>query len=132
MVGQYEWDSESRGVSSQTVAISGFLVQLRLPAHASHPHQQPHFTDTPQRTRPSSLTYKPYPQHPTRMQGAGGMILVDPLYQRAMVRVCRQRKVPVIFDEVFTGIWRLGALSAAQLLGVKPDIACYAKLLTGV
>ena len=66
------------------------------------------------------------------MQGAGGMILVDPLYQRAMVRVCRQRKVPVIFDEVFTGIWRLGALSAAQLLGVKPDIACYAKLLTGV
>ena len=44
---------------------------------------------------------------------------------------CRQRRVPVVFDEVFTGIWRLGRLSAAQRLGVHPDIACYAKLLTG-
>lgn len=37
----------------------------------------------------------------------------------------------MIFDEVFTGLWRLGAPSGAALLGVSPDIACYAKLLTG-
>ena len=37
----------------------------------------------------------------------------------------------MIFDEVFTGCWRLGAPSAAALLGAAPDIACYAKLLTG-
>ena len=36
-----------------------------------------------------------------------------------------------MFDEVFTGLWRLGAVSAASLLGVQPDIGCYAKLLTG-
>lgn len=37
----------------------------------------------------------------------------------------------MIYDEVFTGFWRLGATSGAQLLGAAPDIACYAKLLTG-
>lgn len=65
------------------------------------------------------------------MQGAGGMIIPDPVFQRAMVRVCRQQGIPVIFDEVFSGLWRLGTASAAQQLGVQPDIACYAKLLTG-
>lgn len=33
--------------------------------------------------------------------------------------------------QVFSGLWRLGAVSAARILGVQPDIACYAKLLTG-
>lgn len=65
------------------------------------------------------------------MQGAGGMIMPDPAFQRAMVRVCRQQGIPVIFDEVFSGLWRLGTASAAKQLGVQPDIACYAKLLTG-
>ena len=59
------------------------------------------------------------------------MLLVDPLYQRCLVELARERGIPVIFDEVFTGLWRLGAASAAELLGAQPDIACYAKLLTG-
>lgn len=42
-----------------------------------------------------------------------------------------QRDIPVIVDEVFTGMWRLGAISGAKLLGIEPDIACYGKLLTG-
>eukprot|EP01025_Chloroclados_australasicus_P029554 TRINITY_DN29549_c0_g2_i3.p1 TRINITY_DN29549_c0_g2~~TRINITY_DN29549_c0_g2_i3.p1 ORF type:complete len:756 (-),score=91.00 TRINITY_DN29549_c0_g2_i3:381-2408(-) len=65
------------------------------------------------------------------MQGAGGMNFVDPLYQKVLLKICRERRIPVIFDEVFTGLWRLGAPSAADLLDTKPDIACYAKLLTG-
>lgn len=65
------------------------------------------------------------------MQGAGGMRVVDPAFQRALVRVCREQRVPVVFDEVFTGFWRLGALSGAKLLGVEPDVAAYGKLLTG-
>ena len=65
------------------------------------------------------------------LQGAGGMVMIDPPFQRAMVQHCRARNIPVIFDEVFSGIWRLGHMSAAQMLKVQPDIACYAKLLTG-
>lgn len=59
------------------------------------------------------------------------MVMIDPAFQRAMAQHCRGNNIPVILDEVFTGIWRLGHLSAAQMLGIKPDIACYAKLLTG-
>ncbi|RUS35390.1 pyridoxal phosphate-dependent transferase [Jimgerdemannia flammicorona] len=84
------------------------------------------------------------------LMGAGGMVFVDPLFQRSVVEVVResggalesgmgllQRKegtwsgLPVVFDEVFTGLWRLGKRNGAELLDVTPDIATYAKLLTG-
>ena len=35
-------------------------------------------------------------------------MLVDPLFQRILIAECRDRKIPVIFDEVFAGCWRLG------------------------
>ncbi|KAI5892279.1 PLP-dependent transferase [Schizophyllum commune H4-8] len=87
------------------------------------------------------------------VMGAGGMIFVDPLFQRVLIDVVRGRGssrspssstvsststansswtgMPVIFDEVFAGLHRLGLESAAPLLGVTPDIAVYAKILTG-
>ncbi|KXT16035.1 hypothetical protein AC579_7135 [Pseudocercospora musae] len=84
--------------------------------------------------------------------GAGGMMFCDPLFQKCFVEVCQelydsegnlttspsgsQRSpdwsgMPVIFDEVFTGLYRLGRFSAASFLGVQPDIVVNAKLLTG-
>ncbi|THH16664.1 hypothetical protein EW146_g4006 [Bondarzewia mesenterica] len=72
--------------------------------------------------------------------GAGGMVFVDPLFQRIMVDVVRGPSaasskewsgLPVIFDEVFVGLYRLGLQSTAPLLGVNPDISVYAKILTG-
>ncbi|GAB7361258.1 hypothetical protein MBLNU230_g1319t1 [Neophaeotheca triangularis] len=84
--------------------------------------------------------------------GAGGMFFADPLYQRCLVESVREATVvdetfghgntaaqreldwqgmPVIFDEVFTGLYRLGRFSAASFLGVNPDIVVNAKLLTG-
>ncbi|KAI9140832.1 pyridoxal phosphate-dependent transferase [Paraphysoderma sedebokerense] len=79
------------------------------------------------------------------LMGAGGMIFVDPLFQRCLVQVVREGswnatnvhsspwkgEIPVIFDEVFVGMWRLGRKSAAELLHVDPDITCFAKCLTG-
>ena len=63
--------------------------------------------------------------------GAGGMIFVDPLFQRVLIDAARARGLPVVFDEVFAGLWRLGLRSAAPLLGAYPDVAVYAKVLTG-
>ncbi|KAK6194153.1 hypothetical protein LQW54_011726 [Pestalotiopsis sp. IQ-011] len=86
--------------------------------------------------------------------GAGGMILADPLFQRALVNVVRRSAslfgdvkvdaaaaalsdelgwsgLPVIFDEVFTGLYRLGRFSASSFLDVDADISVHAKLLTG-
>ncbi|KAG9315162.1 pyridoxal phosphate-dependent transferase [Chiua virens] len=70
------------------------------------------------------------------VMGAGGMIFVDPLFQRALVDAVRdtslfENPLPVIFDEVFVGLHRLGAQSCGPILGVHPDIAVYAKILTG-
>ena len=39
--------------------------------------------------------------------------------------------LPVIFDEVFTGLYRLGRPTAASFLNIDADIAVNAKLLTG-
>ncbi|KAJ7453664.1 PLP-dependent transferase [Mycena galericulata] len=82
------------------------------------------------------------------VMGAGGMIFVDPLFQRVLVDVVRARSpappspedadapaswrgLPVIFDEVFVGLYRLGMQSTIPLLGVTPDISVHAKILTG-
>ncbi|KAB8028076.1 aminotransferase class III-fold pyridoxal phosphate-dependent enzyme [Fluviispira multicolorata] len=65
------------------------------------------------------------------IQGAGGMKFIDPLFQKILVSECQKRKIPIIIDEVFTGFWRLGKMTAAQMLNIKPDVACYAKLLSG-
>jgi adenosylmethionine-8-amino-7-oxononanoate aminotransferase len=47
------------------------------------------------------------------------------------VQAARERNIPVIYDEIFTGCWRLGPPTAGHILQEAPDIACYAKLLTG-
>ena len=61
------------------------------------------------------------------------MIFVDPLFQRVLVDAVRDNEnpLPVIFDEVFVGLYRLGMESSGPLLSVNPDIAAYAKMLTG-
>ncbi|KAJ1307604.1 hypothetical protein OPQ81_001699 [Rhizoctonia solani] len=79
--------------------------------------------------------------------GAGGMLFVDPLFQRVLVDIVRESSdpfktgeprapgewtgLPIIFDEVFTGFHRIGPLTPASLLGTFPDIGVYAKILTG-
>lgn len=65
------------------------------------------------------------------VHGSAGMHFIDPLFQRALIREARRRGMPVIFDEVFAGMWRFGAPSTSVYLNEKPDIACYSKLLTG-
>ncbi|KAI0069964.1 PLP-dependent transferase [Panus rudis PR-1116 ss-1] len=80
------------------------------------------------------------------VMGAGGMIFVDPLFQRVLIDVVRDPAtfpqtsstatgdwsgLPVIFDEVFVGLYRLGLQSIIPLLGVTPDISVNAKILTG-
>lgn len=67
--------------------------------------------------------------------GAGGMVFVDPLFQLALVESFRHGSTssfrPVIFDEVFAGLYRAGEQRAGNLLGVNPDISVHAKVLTG-
>ncbi|KEF52000.1 uncharacterized protein A1O9_11990 [Exophiala aquamarina CBS 119918] len=112
------------------------------------------------------------------LMGAGGMIFVDPLFQRTLITTIRTNPeligvsesdtsdpgscwsgIPIIADEVFTGLYRLGRASSSSFLAstsdpkttsgpqpqskfqtqsqqpqvptaIAPDIAVHAKLLT--
>lgn len=107
------------------------------------------------------------------LMGAGGMIFVDPLFQRTLITTIRSNPdligtpvdgpepnssdsnwtgLPLIADEVFTGLYRLGRASSSSFLStpaenfstqspsaaqsprlhtpIAPDISVHAKLLT--
>jgi len=65
------------------------------------------------------------------VQGASGMNIQDLSWLQSLGRLCKQYGVPLILDEVFTGMGRLGSMFAYQKAGLEPDIICIAKGLTG-
>jgi adenosylmethionine-8-amino-7-oxononanoate aminotransferase len=65
------------------------------------------------------------------VQGAGGMRMHSPDELRAIAEVARERDVFFIADEVMTGGGRTGSLWAFEQAGIRPDLICAAKTLTG-
>ncbi|MCR7862728.1 aspartate aminotransferase family protein, partial [Pseudomonas aeruginosa] len=61
------------------------------------------------------------------VQGDAGVIPATLDYLRGIERLCRQRGVLLILDEVQTGIGRCGALLAEELYGVRADIVTLGK-----
>jgi len=65
------------------------------------------------------------------VQGAGGVNLPAPGYLKAVRRWCDEKGLRLIFDEIQTGVGRLGTLWGYQTYGVEPDIMTIAKGLGG-
>ncbi len=61
------------------------------------------------------------------VQGEGGVRLPPDGYLSALRKLCDEKKILLIFDEVQTGMGRTGKFFASQLFGVTPDILTIAK-----
>jgi len=65
------------------------------------------------------------------IQGEAGVVVPHPTYLNEVRRLCTKYNVLMIADEVQTGLGRTGTMLAVDRNGVKPDILCLGKALSG-
>jgi adenosylmethionine-8-amino-7-oxononanoate aminotransferase len=65
------------------------------------------------------------------VQGASGMLCTEPADVRKLGEACRAHDVLLICDEVATGFGRTGTLFASDQCGLRPDLLCLGKGITG-
>jgi adenosylmethionine---8-amino-7-oxononanoate aminotransferase len=65
------------------------------------------------------------------VQGAAGILVTRPDVYGPVVEACRRHDVLLICDEVAVGFGRTGTLFASEQCGLRPDILCMGKGLTG-
>lgn len=142
------WETEFKEVADV------YDVESRLGSPLAHFYES-HIRRTIERLVASGHAFGALVIEPILL-GAGGMIFVDPLFQRILVDTVRSsselfasalhsspppsdspagpskwRGLPIIFDEVFVGLYRLGFETSSSILGTTPDISVNAKILTG-
>ena len=65
------------------------------------------------------------------IQGEGGVFPATPDFLRGLERICRERDVLLLIDEIQCGIGRTGAFFAFERAGIRPDAIAMAKGLGG-
>ena len=65
------------------------------------------------------------------IQGEGGINIPDMEYLKEIEKICHEKGIVFIVDEVQTGFGRCGTLFAHELFDVKPDIMTMAKGIGG-
>lgn len=64
-------------------------------------------------------------------QAANAMHFYSPEHLAAMRRICDERDLTLVFDEIAAGFYRTGPLWAHERSSVSPDVMCIGKALTG-
>ncbi|MFI5330275.1 MAG: acetylornithine transaminase [Desulfobaccales bacterium] len=65
------------------------------------------------------------------VQGEGGVCLPDADYFKGVRRLCDEKNLLLVLDEVQSGLGRTGRLFAHEHYGIKPDVMTLAKALAG-
>ncbi|HEY7037660.1 MAG TPA: aminotransferase class III-fold pyridoxal phosphate-dependent enzyme [Methylomirabilota bacterium] len=63
--------------------------------------------------------------------GEGGIRRLPPAFVQWVMATCRPAGVPVIVDEIQSGMGRTGTFLASEALGLEPDYLCLSKSLGG-
>lgn len=63
------------------------------------------------------------------VQANGGMVPAPDGWLDRVSEICRTREVPLIVDEIQTGLCRTGAWTASEYYGIEPDIIVFGKAL---
>lgn len=63
------------------------------------------------------------------VQGEGGIFPADPRFLKGIKKICEERDILLILDEIQCGMGRTGSWFAWQQYGVEPDIMTCAKAL---
>ncbi len=61
------------------------------------------------------------------IQGEGGYVIPPPAWLPALAQLARKHGIPLIVDEIQTGIGRTGKMFAVEHSEVEPDVLCLAK-----
>lgn len=75
-------------------------------------------------TRPAGVIMEP-------VQGEGGVHPAPPEFARTVRDVTERAGVPLIYDEVQSGVGRTGTMWAFEQLGVEPDVLVLSKAIGG-
>ncbi len=65
------------------------------------------------------------------IQGEGGINVANKIYLQKVRKLCDEKDIVLVYDEVQCGIGRTGKLFAYEISGVKPDVVSLAKGLGG-
>ena len=65
------------------------------------------------------------------VQGEGGVHIGDADYFKQVSKLCKNKNILLIIDEVQTGFCRTGKMFASEYFDLQPDILCLAKAMAG-
>ncbi len=65
------------------------------------------------------------------IQGEGGVIIPDEGYLKGLRQIADENNLLLVLDEIQTGLGRTGKMFAFEYEGIRPDVLCVGKALSG-
>jgi diaminobutyrate-2-oxoglutarate transaminase len=137
------FDNAFHGTSLGSLAVTGDSSHrgaagvpldhvTRLPFDLSLPGQPPDLKNLDEslddhgggRGRPAAVIVE-------AVQGEGGVHVASPAWLRGLAERCHQHEIPLILDDVQMGCGRTGPFFSFEIAGIKPDIICLSKSISG-